>query len=92
MLACRATASAVEFAVHDDGPGIPQDLLDSVYRRFESRAVGGRRRGAGLGLSIVKSFVELHGGEVLIETGAGQGTTVTCRFPYEPLAMRPAAE
>ena len=92
MLACRATADAIEFSVHDDGPGIPQDLLDSVYRRFESRAVGGRRRGAGLGLSIVKSFVELHGGEVLIETGAGQGTTVTCRFPYEPLAMRPAAE
>ncbi|MEZ2328772.1 ATP-binding protein [Mesorhizobium sp. RCC_202] len=83
-LTCRRLASAVEFAVHDDGPGMPPDVLESVFRRFEPRTNGGRRRGAGLGLSIVKSFVELHGGTVRIETGADRGTTVICTFPDTP--------
>jgi len=91
-IVCRSKGGTVEFSVTDQGPGIPPEVLDTVYRRFEFRANGGRRRGAGLGLSIVKSFVELHGGEVAIETGQGRGTTVTCRFPAEPDVMRPAAE
>jgi signal transduction histidine kinase len=82
----------VEFSVHDDGPGMPQDVLDSVFRRFEPRVNGGRRRGAGLGLAIVKSFVELHGGSVHIETGKGQGTTVICTVPALPAGIRAAAE
>jgi signal transduction histidine kinase len=83
---------AIAFSVHDDGPGIPADVLDGIFRRFEPHANGGRRRGAGLGLSIVKSFVELHGGHVAIETGEGRGTTVTCRFPLTPAGFRAAAE
>ena len=71
---------------------MPPDLLDSVFRRFEPRTNGGRRRGAGLGLSIVKSFVELHGGSVRIETGKDQGTTVICTFPDTPSGIRAAAE
>lgn len=92
QLSCRGNAGAVEFSVHDDGPGIPPEVLDTVYRRFESRANGGRRRGAGLGLSIVKSFVELHGGSVSFQTAPGEGTTVICRFPPATERMRPAAE
>ena len=91
-LACRHLADGVEFSVHDDGPGMPPDVLDSVFRRFEPRTNGGRRRGAGLGLSIVKSFVELHGGNVRIETGKDQGTTVICTFPDAPSGIRAAAE
>ncbi|MER8825112.1 PAS-domain containing protein [Mesorhizobium sp. M0938] len=91
-LACRQLAEGVEFSVHDDGPGMPPDLLDSVFRRFEPRTNGGRRRGAGLGLSIVKSFVELHGGSVRIETGKDKGTTVICAFPDTPSGIRAAAE
>ncbi|WP_292640831.1 sensor histidine kinase, partial [Mesorhizobium sp.] len=91
-LACRSLAEGVEFSVHDDGPGMPPDLLDSVFRRFEPRTNGGRRRGAGLGLSIVKSFVELHGGSVRIETGKDRGTTVICAFPDTPSGIRAAAE
>ncbi|TIL67094.1 sensor histidine kinase [Mesorhizobium sp.] len=91
-LACRSLAEGVEFSVHDDGPGMPPDLLDSVFRRFEPRTNGGRRRGPGLGLSIVKSFVELHGGSVRIETGKDMGTTVICAFPDTPSGIRAAAE
>ncbi len=91
-LACRQTADGVEFSVHDSGPGMPPDVLETVFRRFEPHVNGGRRRGAGLGLSIVKSFVELHGGTVRIETGEHRGTTVICTFPAVPSGIRVAAE
>lgn len=92
VLGCERAPGGVTFFVHDDGPGIPADVMDTIFRRFEPRANGGRRRGAGLGLAIVKSFMELHGGTVEIETGAGIGTTVTCRFPVGPEGYLAAAE
>jgi signal transduction histidine kinase len=91
-LTCRHSGDAVIFSVHDDGPGMPPEILDTVFKRFQPRSNGGRRRGAGLGLSIVKGFVELHHGTVEIETGKGRGTTVTCRFPMMPESFRTAAE
>jgi len=71
----------IVFQVRDEGDGIPDDILDKVFDRFEGRAQQGTRPGAGLGLSIVKSFVELHHGQVEIETSQGQGTTIRCLFP-----------
>jgi signal transduction histidine kinase len=91
-LSCRKAGNAVVFSVHDDGPGIAPEVIDSVFRRFEPRPNGGRRRGAGLGLSIVKSFVELHHGTVEIDSRPGRGTTVSCRFPLVPESFRTAAE
>ncbi|TKT82773.1 PAS domain-containing sensor histidine kinase [Aquamicrobium sp. LC103] len=91
-LNCRAGGQGVEFSVHDDGPGMAPELLETLFHRFETQTNGGRRRGAGLGLSIVKSFVELHGGSVDIRTGADSGTTVICRFPMAPEGIRAAAE
>ncbi|MBV2142063.1 PAS-domain containing protein [Falsochrobactrum sp. TDYN1] len=88
--------SDIVFAVRDEGPGMPTDVLDTVFKRFQAYPNGGRKRGVGLGLSIVKSFVELHGGKVVIETGpeAGlkTGTMVICRFPSEARSFRAAAE
>ncbi len=91
-VACERLTDAVEFRVSDHGCGIPADLLEQVFARFVGHDAGARRRGAGLGLSIVKSFVELHGGAVDIELKEGVGTTVICRFPLSPQAMRHAAE
>ena len=59
---------------------------------FESHSNGSRHRGAGLGLSLVRSFVELHGGKVDVDSVVGRGTTVTCRFPIDQAAHRNAAE
>jgi signal transduction histidine kinase len=67
--------------VTDQGPGIPQDMKDKVFDWFETNSMGSRHRGTGLGLSLVRSFVELHGGTVSIDTTIGRGTTVTCIFP-----------
>ncbi|WP_019220904.1 PAS domain-containing sensor histidine kinase [Bartonella senegalensis] len=71
----------IVFSVHNEGSDIPEDILDRIFKRFSSHSHHGGRAGAGLGLSLVKSFVELHGGRVEILTGAGQGTTVKCFFP-----------
>ena len=80
-LTCRRDDSDVHFSVSDNGPGIPQEMLGTVFNRFSSSPRGGKRSGAGLGLSIVESFVNLHNGEVRIDSRAGGGTTVTCRIP-----------
>ena len=72
---------AVIFSVTDHGPGIPPEAKDKVFDWFETDSMGSQHRGPGLGLSLVRSFVELHGGTVTIDSAPGQGTTVTCVFP-----------
>ncbi len=67
--------------VSDQGSGIPSDIIEKVFERFEAHTIGPRNKGAGLGLAIVRSFVELHGGTVTLDSAEGKGTTVTCRFP-----------
>jgi signal transduction histidine kinase len=74
-------AGMMAFAVEDQGLGIPKEEQRRVFERFESRTQGSKHRGAGLGLSIVKSLVELHGGVMALESEPGRGTRVTVRFP-----------
>lgn len=89
----RRNASELTLAVADQGQGMPPDVASRVFDRFESHTLGTRHRGVGLGLSIVRSFVELHGGRVSLESAPGAGTRVTCTFPItEPTARRDAAE
>jgi len=82
-MAAERRADAVVFAVSDNGPGIPPEVQDRVFNWFESHSQGSRHRGAGLGLSIVRSFVELHGGTVTLDSVVGRGTKVECSFPVE---------
>jgi signal transduction histidine kinase len=86
---------AVVFSVTDRGPGIPDDMKDKVFELFETHAQGSQHRGPGLGLSLVRSFVQLHGGTVTLDSAVGSGTTVTCTFPLErataPLDAQSAA-
>jgi signal transduction histidine kinase len=84
-------------AVADTGPGIPLVDHERVFEKFERGSPQARESGAGLGLSLVKSLIELHGGTVAIESGQGEGTTIACRLPArlrlpaeEPAAKRPA--
>ena len=88
----RRQGGLITFSVTDEGPGIPPDAQDKVFNWFETNANGSRHRGAGLGLSLVRSFVELHGGRVFVNSAVGKGTTVTCEFPIDQSAHRTAAE
>lgn len=85
QLVCQRQAGAIIFSVEDTGVGIPADQLASVFERFESRSRGSQHRGAGLGLSIVKSLVELHGGTVDVQSVVNKGTRFTVRIPERPL-------
>jgi len=91
-LAAERHSDAIAFRVTDRGPGIPTDIQQRVFDRFETHALGSRHRGTGLGLSIVRSFVELHGGTVSLDSAVGRGTTVVCVFPLEQASERAAAE
>ena len=69
--------------VADNGPGIPEEDLPHVFEKMY-RVEKERTRaaeGSGLGLSIVKRIVELHGGQIAVESTVGEGTTFTVRLP-----------
>ncbi len=91
-VSARKEEGEVVFEVTDQGRGIPAEVQARVFERFESHALGTRHRGVGLGLSIVRSFVELHGGRVDLVSQPGRGTTVICIFPAEGAPQRLAAE
>ncbi|HEX8664722.1 MAG TPA: ATP-binding protein [Beijerinckiaceae bacterium] len=88
----RKESGEVILSVHDDGRGIPPEVREKVFERFETHTIGTRHRGVGLGLSIVRSFVELHGGRIVLDSRPGSGTTVTCVFPADGAPQRLAAE
>jgi signal transduction histidine kinase len=75
---------ALLLTVADTGVGIPPADQARVFEKFER---GVRQPGAGLGLSLVKSLIELHGGTVVIESASGQGTRITCRLPVSQRAI-----
>jgi two-component system OmpR family sensor kinase len=72
------------FAVHDNGPGFPDDLVDHAFERFArgdvARTRAGKAGGYGLGLSLVEAIVTAHGGRVHLRSVPGD-TTVTVELP-----------
>jgi signal transduction histidine kinase len=75
----------VVLTVANQGPTIPEDDLERIFRRFyrSTPAAGAQARGAGLGLSIVRSLVGLHGGSIRARN-TGDGVAFEIRWPYEP--------
>jgi signal transduction histidine kinase len=91
-LAAERRTESVVFRVTDGGPGIPPEIKERIFGRFESHPLGSKHRGPGLGLSIVRALIELHRGTVAIDSEPGRGTIVTCTFPADAAAGREAAE
>jgi signal transduction histidine kinase len=91
-LDCRREAGEIYFVVEDNGVGIPYEQQPRVFDRFESRSQGSDHRGTGLGLSLVKSLVELHRGRVMLDSKPGIGTRVTVRLPERPAGPTPTVE
>jgi tRNA threonylcarbamoyl adenosine modification protein YjeE len=87
-LSCWREDGATVFSVEDQGVGIPKEQQSRIFERFESRSQGSKHRGAGLGLSIVKSLIDLHGGDMTLDSEPGRGTKVTVRFPERGLEQK----
>ncbi len=77
VLAAMAGNRAVQVTVDDDGPGIPLERRESVFRPFESDAAGG----TGLGLTIARDIVRAHGGEIVLEDSPLGGLRARIRLP-----------
>ncbi len=74
---------AIHLSVQDNGMGIPEPMLESVFERFWQ--VGKHdRRGLGLGLYISRCIVEAHGGKIWVESAVGAGSTFHVTIPCEP--------
>jgi two-component system phosphate regulon sensor histidine kinase PhoR len=74
----------VIFEVKDDGPGIPEADRDRLFEKFfRGQAQQSNIKGTGLGLFLVKYFIELHGGEVFLESDVGKGTRVGFTLPLQ---------
>ena len=84
--------SFIEISIADQGPGIPEKDKDKIFERFENAGATRNQKGPGLGLSIVKSFVELHGGNISVEDAGERGAKFIFRLPKEPNISLEAAE
>ena len=74
----------LELKVSDSGIGIPAGDLGKLYQTFHRAANVGNRPGTGMGLAIVKQFVDLHRGTIRFESEEGKGTTVWVQLPVTP--------
>ena len=82
----KATIEEPEAIVHvqDTGIGIPSSMLSKIFELFTQVESGEASRGLGIGLSLVKHLVALHGGSVqAFSTGEGKGSEFTVRLPIE---------
>ena len=82
-ISVRGTPEATEISVTDTGSGIGPEHLPHVFNRFYRADPSRSSAGTGLGLALVKSIVDLHGGSARVEGELGRGTTVILTFPNQ---------
>ncbi len=80
----------IEIQVRDTGTGISKADLERLGKPFEQveNAEVRAKEGTGLGLALVKSLAQMHGGEAVLASALGEGTTVTVRLPYAAVDAR----
>jgi len=76
-------SESLEVVIQDEGYGISEEELPYVWDRFYKADKSRKSSGTGLGLSIAKHLVQLHGGNVSLQSSVGKGTTVTIKLPIE---------
>jgi signal transduction histidine kinase len=77
-IATHRSDGTVEFRLSDTGPGIPDEIRDTLFEPFVTY---GKARGTGLGLAIAQKVVQDHGGSILVESTPGKGATFVIRLP-----------
>ena len=77
----------VEISVIDNGIGIDKIHLDNIFNRFSQvdKSLSRNAEGSGIGLSLVKSIVEMHGGTIIVESKKGKGSTFKIELPFKTI-------
>jgi signal transduction histidine kinase len=75
----RGADDGIEIRITDNGPGIPQNILDKIFQPFFTTKPTGQ--GTGLGLSLSYDIMKAHGGKLSVETKEGEGTTFILHLP-----------
>jgi PAS domain S-box-containing protein len=91
QLSAEPRGGEVVISVQDNGIGIPKDMLGKVFEMFTrvERQESYQQQGLGIGLSLVKQLVELHGGTVTVSSeGEGKGSTFTVRLPASEVKQK----
>lgn len=83
----RDKGESIEISVKDTGIGIPEDKLDIIFERFRqiNSSLSRDQEGSGIGLSLVKNLVELHGGSIRVSSECGVGAEFTFELPVKTL-------
>ena len=87
ILGARRQNGQISLWVADNGTGLEPAAQAHAFDSFASGDMDAGGQRAGLGLALVKSFIELHGGWVSLESSKGHGTTVTCTLPERVIAI-----
>jgi len=85
IIATEIKPDRTELAIEDTGCGIPPQHLPRIFDRFYRADSSRSSQGTGLGLALVKSITNLHGGSVEVASEVNRGTTVTLTFPAKPM-------
>ncbi|MDP4144542.1 MAG: ABC transporter substrate binding protein [Bacillota bacterium] len=83
----KDTGERIIIEVKDDGIGIPEEKQHCIFERFVQvdKSLSRNREGSGIGLSLVKSLVELHGGNISLKSKLGEGSTFIIELPVETI-------
>jgi PAS domain S-box-containing protein len=83
---------SVSFLIQDTGIGIPKPDLEKLFESFRRASNVGSIPGTGLGLAIIKKCIDLHGGQINVESEVGAGTTFTVTLPLNGKVLQPLEE
>lgn len=94
VIACRRNEDELRFSVSDTGAGIPEELHGIIFERFRqgTKDATGEYGGSGLGLFIVKSYTELLGGTIDLESSPGKGSVFNVTIPLKQAGMQQAEQ
>lgn len=86
----EALRAKIKFYVHDTGIGIKEEMKENIFKRFEQADYSYSKGydGSGLGLSISKAFVEMHGGQIWVDSYPGEGSSFYFTIPHESAAIK----
>ncbi len=86
-VACEEAGDMYEFAISDNGQGIPEQYREGVFSILQTMKLRGNNDSTGIGLAHAKKIVDLYNGKIWLQSGEGKGATFRFRIPKNPIAQ-----